>query len=315
MFSTLVFALNTVLLSSQVAALAIEKRTTYPFKRIVAFGDEFSDNGNGSFAHGITGDPSFVYGYNTWTNGPVAVSYFAGGMGIPMSDFAFGGCCGGESFGATLDEAYTESPAGSPSLVTQIKNYTSKRATTTVKTSLHFIWVGQNDLSKHTDVFWEGDPANADFANEISTRLTASVKTLLNHGAPYILVANLYPKHLAPVTTTYLCGDSASCVTAWGNIISSANAAIKSALAPFGKKVIYYDVYSFMVELMNNKDAHGFTQPLSYYCDGDENAKWDDCMTKGHAAEYFWMNFQQPTARVHALIAGDMKRVVDGHFA
>lgn len=29
---------------------------------MVAFGDELSDNGNGSYAHGITGNPATVYG-------------------------------------------------------------------------------------------------------------------------------------------------------------------------------------------------------------------------------------------------------------
>jgi hypothetical protein len=55
------------LLATQVVALALpgklQGRSTYPFDYMVAFGDELSDNGNGSYAHGITGNPANVYGY------------------------------------------------------------------------------------------------------------------------------------------------------------------------------------------------------------------------------------------------------------
>lgn len=58
---------------TQASALAIPaentKRSAYPFNKLVAFGDELSDNGNGSYAHGITGDPANVYGFGTYMHG------------------------------------------------------------------------------------------------------------------------------------------------------------------------------------------------------------------------------------------------------
>lgn len=60
-------AFATSLLATQAVALALpgklQERSTYPFEYMVAFGDELSDNGNGSYAHGITGNPANVYGY------------------------------------------------------------------------------------------------------------------------------------------------------------------------------------------------------------------------------------------------------------
>jgi cholinesterase len=169
MRSALLFGSIGLTLLSTTNAIAIpeplQARCKYPFRHLVAFGDEFSDNGNGSFAHGITeftGDPKNVYGFGTWTNGPVAVSYLADMLEVPLQDFAFGGCCGGEKFGATLDAAFTKSDAGAPSLVQQISNYTDTSASD-IKTSMQFIWAGQNDLSKHTDAFWLGDPRNGKF--------------------------------------------------------------------------------------------------------------------------------------------------------
>jgi phospholipase/lecithinase/hemolysin len=316
--------LNTALLALGASAIAIpqtesslQSRGAYPFNQIIAFGDELSDNGNGSYAHGITGNPANVYGFGTWTNGPVAVSYLNDLLGLGpkgMRNFAFGGCCGGGSFGATLDNTYTKSEAGAPSLVDQINNYTGNPHPN-IPNAMQFIWIGENDLSKHTDAFWLGDPNNAKFATDASTKIAASVKTLLNAGAPYVFVANIYPKHIAPVTAKYLCGaPSNACVTTWGQVIQQANSAIQSSLAQFGNKVIYYDSFTFISNLANNAVANGFTKPLTAFCDGDGDASWNDCMVQGNAPQYFWMNFIQPTSRVHQLIAKDMKATIDKHF-
>jgi phospholipase/lecithinase/hemolysin len=295
----------------------LETRATYPFSKIVAYGDELSDNGNGSYAHGITGNPATVYGYGTWTNGPVAVSYLNDLLSLGskgLRNFAFGGCCGGGSFGATLDNTYTKSDGGAQSLVDQIQNYTSK-GRPNIKTSLQFIWIGENDLSKHTDAFWLGDPNNSKFATDFSTKVTASVKSLLDAGAPYVFVANIYPKHIAPVTAKYLCGaPDNDCVKTWGQVIQNANTALQKSLGQFGTKVIYYDSFAYITDLANNAIANGFTRPLTAICDGAGDAAWNDCMVQGNAPKYFWLNFIQPTTRVHQMIAVDMKKTIDKHF-
>jgi phospholipase/lecithinase/hemolysin len=290
-----------------------QHRAAYPFNHIVAFGDELSDNGNGSYAHGITGDPANVYGFGTWTNGPVAVSYLSTLISSPLVDYAFGGCCGGGDFGATFDNSYTKSKAGAASLVEQLANYSST-SSQNAASSLGFIWVGQNDLSMHTDAFWEGDPLNTDFAKTAAEKTSAAVKQLLDAGMGHVLVANIYPKHLAPVTATYLCGKNTQCVDTWGNVISAANTAIKDSLAKFGDKAIYYDSFSFVKSILDNASTHGFTAPLTDICDGQGDRTWNDCMVDGNVGKYFWMNFVQPTTRAHELIAQDMKVTIDKHL-
>lgn len=268
---------SSALFSSLVSAGAssISRVYPYPFNQVVAFGDELSDNGNGSFAHGITGNPANVYGFGTWTDGPVAVSYLASLLGLPLVNYAFGGCCGGGSFGATIDNSYTPAAAqwnGAPvpSIDQQIhKNYTAG-GSSNIKNALQFIWTGENDLSLHTDAFWIGDAKNAQFASDISSKILAEAEFLVQSGAPYVFVANIYPKHLAPVTVAYLCPDS-SCVQGWGQIIQNANTAIQKALAgsKYSKQFIYYDVFTFMVNVMNNKNEYGLTAPLTQFCDGN----------------------------------------------
>ncbi|KIW02712.1 uncharacterized protein PV09_06148 [Verruconis gallopava] len=289
-----------------------------PFNQIVAFGDELSDNGNGSYAHGITGSPANVYGYGTWTNGPVAVSYLNDKLSLGkygLRDYAFGGANGGAEFGATLDNTYTKSSAGAASLVDQIHNYIHSRTSVYyTSNTLAFLWVGQNDLSQHTDAFWLEDSQNAQFAQDFSSKIAAAVQTLLDAGVPYVMVANIYPKHIAPVTAAYLCGSDTNCVETWGQVISDANAALKSALQQFGKQVIYYDSFSYIKNLANAAYANGFTQPVTNFCDGQSNWNWQDCMVDGNAGDYFWMNYIQPTTKVHEMIAEDMRGEIWKHF-
>jgi phospholipase/lecithinase/hemolysin len=264
-------------------------------------------------------------GFGTWTDGPVAVSYLASLLGKPLRDFAFGGCCGGASFGATLDNAYTPSPAlyknqSVPSVKDQIySNYTHSMSN--VGHALHVITAGQNDLTKHTDAFWEGDPQNAAFAKTLAANLTTYAEYLIGKGAPAVLVANIHPKQLAPVTTKYLCGTNTDCVTTWGNVIQKANSALATALAasPHAGKIIYYDMYSFMANILANAPSYGFTAPLTAFCDGDGDANWNACIAGSPiwegAEAYFWMNYEQPTTHVHRLMAADMKTTIDRFFS
>lgn len=58
MHALLTAGLSVLALMHGVSAAAIPSNkqagTAYPFDRLVAFGDELSDNGNGSYAHGLT---------------------------------------------------------------------------------------------------------------------------------------------------------------------------------------------------------------------------------------------------------------------
>ena len=321
MVLTKVLLTTTSLFYAALAAPATRAQTTISF--IVAFGDELSDNGNGSYAHGMTGNPATVYGYGTWTNGPVAVSYLASKLNLPLIDYAFGGCCGASKFGATLDNTYTRSDAGSPSIQDQIANYTSAvhAGMLNPKQSLGFIWAGQNDLSKHTDAFWLGDPANQAFSDNLSKYTVSAVQKLLDLGMPNVVVANVYAKHIAPVTKTYLCGGNDACTQTWGEVISNANAALKATLsANFGSKVVYYDSFAKISDLADNAVGLGFTEPLTKFCDGQGDASWNQCMVTGTGASgnteivgwdtFFWMNFIQPTTKVHRLVGNDMARKV-----
>lgn len=201
-------------------------------------------------------------------------------------------------------------------------NYTHPSPPASIKDSLQFIWTGENDLSKQTDAFWDGDPRNAKFISSITYRITRNAEYLIEKGAPYVFVANIYPKHRAPVTTSYLCSDG-GCIDAWGEIIDSASAALKTKLSQskYAHKFIYYDVYNYMISLMENINQYGLTESLASFCDGDSsdpNQKWDTCFDATYtwegARKFYWMNYIQPTTQVHKLIAQDMHATINKFF-
>ncbi|KAK5119046.1 hypothetical protein LTR62_000257 [Meristemomyces frigidus] len=310
-----------------VPEVATLKRSAYPFNQLIAFGDELSDNGNGSYAHNITGGGTNNYGYGTWTDGPVAVSYLADMLGVPLDDYAFGGSNGGSTGGSSINNTYT--PAGAkllsgemiPSVHDQVfYNYTLIGAPENIGNSLQFIWSGQADLLAHTDWFWEGDPHNEWFASNISDRLVYNAEHLIELGAPYVFIANIYPKHRAPVGYTFLCGTSvcSDVLGTLGKIIVQANTAIEQAVnaSKYADKLIYYDVFTFIHNLIDNKDSHGLTASATDYCDGTAGvAKWDECAAGSYtwegATKFIWMTFVEPTTTVHQMIAADMKKTID----
>jgi len=318
------FLTNTWLICAALAVPAARRQTT--IRSVIAFGDELSDNGSGSYAHGMTGDRGNVYGYGTWTNGPVAVSYLVSELGVSLAaDYAFGGCCGAAKSGATLDNSYTRSEAGSRSVQDQIANYTSavEQGMLNPEESLGFIWAGQNDLSKHTDAFWLGNPKNQASSDNLSKHTVSAVQKLLDLGMPNVLVVNIYPKHIAPVTANYLCGSTDNtCTETWGLvIIQNVNSALETTLSStFRDKVIYYDSFSMISQLAEDAGQYGFMESLTEICDGQGDANWDECMVRRAGASgnteivgwdtFFWMNFVQPTTRVHEMVGIDMASTV-----
>lgn len=230
------------------------------------------------------------------TNGPVAISYLADLLDVPLKDYAFGTSGGGGTGGATINNTYSEAGAkllsGSPvpSVHDQIfLNYTANGSPENINNAMQFIWTGQNDLMLHADWFFDWDPKNTDYAGNMSDRIRYNAEHLIDMGAPYVFIANIYPKHRAPVGYEFLCGgqDCTPILSTLGTIISNANTAIEGALnsSRHADKFIYYDMFGYMNYLMDNKDQYGFTGDLTELCDGgpgNPKTVWDQCAAGGN---------------------------------
>jgi len=310
------------LLSLCAGALAIpltrrDNKPSYPFTQMVAFGDNLSDNGNGSYAHCVTSDPGVcgnkVYGFGTWTDGPVAVSYLSTNLGVPLTyDYAYGHAEGGSKFGATIDNSYTQSTANAPSSKDQIANYTSTDPglAANVGKTLHFLWIGANDINLYH--LSTAQASNPKFASDFSAKLAAQVKSLQDAGAKYIFVPGLYAKNISPSKAFY--ASSQAEFGNMGNSIQEANTAISATLSKMSDNVLYYDVYSFMMDLWKNAPSHNITHLGGEFCDGYSQADWDLCVTAAAGNQFYWMQYLDMTSTVHSLIAADMASTIEKRF-
>ena len=294
-----------------------------------------------------------MYGYGTWTDHQVAVSYLTDLLGVPMNqDFAFGHAWGGSSSGATVDDTLWHSNFSSslaegpyfptefsspcwdaPSTKVQIADYIASGVN---KEALHFLWIGNNDVNMAT--FYQG----RSFASAYASKVAEQVQTLLDAGCPYVFVANIYPKHLAPVVPNYFPGwTTQESWDTFGTFINSANTALQAALTKLDtRKVIYYDAFSYMTSLWNDGAAQGYTNKQDTngwpaFCDGDKymtaeveaaikvgsikdasaQNNWGVCVEEGKWAEWFWMQYLDMTSATHQFVAGDMERRIEEHFA
>ncbi len=307
----------------------------YPFNTLVAFGDQYTDDGSGSWAHGL--DPDNAYGHHTYTDGAVFSTYLAQMLGVPMTNYAWGGWEGQGLPGATVDNSYT--PAKDlyqgqpvPSTKQQIfEHYTGHGRPANIAHSLQVIWVGQNDIKKHTNWYAPTNkilPNNAKnmlFYKQFMARLMPQVEHLIESGAPAVVVMNFFPIHMAPANSFYFCKKQPGCAEAWGRVIEAANAHMKATLmaSRYASKIIYYDVFGYMMHIMDDKSSYGFSAPITALCDGGKGNKlpvehWDQC-TRDHPAwtaarPYFWFTAAAPETHVHQYIAANLKQTIDAHF-
>lgn len=196
--SSAVAANNSPATSAASSAAAPSQSGAYKFTALVVFGDNLSDNGNGSYAHNVAAnnatdvvDGNTIYGARTWTDGPVAVSYLADLLGVPLTqNFAHGHAWGGSRAGATIDDTmvqsnfsasladgpwydhgeFSEPCWGAPSAKVQINDYLAGGVN---KDALHSLWIGANDMdAAYGGTLAIGDTAlNNKFADNISTKI------------------------------------------------------------------------------------------------------------------------------------------------
>ena len=81
------------------------------------------------------------------------MQYLTDLLGVPLTDFAWGGAYGGGLAGSTVDNSYTPAKDmynGEPVLSTQqqiFDNYTQNGAPYNIDDSLQLTWIGQNGTS------------------------------------------------------------------------------------------------------------------------------------------------------------------------
>ena len=100
--ATAIFASQTYAYSPGSEFIRLAPRGSLAFNQLVACGDELSNNGNGPYAHGKTGNPATSYGLNTRTKWADCRLILTDMLHVPLTDYAWGSRCNGDDYGATL---------------------------------------------------------------------------------------------------------------------------------------------------------------------------------------------------------------------
>ncbi len=270
---TLRYALGALLITCLLFANAYAAS----FTRIVVLGDSLSDNGNLYAAIHYPPSPPYA---ERFSNGPVAVEYLSQRLGIPLSDYAWGGATtgvGNINDSGTVDALGT---VGLPGMKTVFQNLFP--ATPIDPDALYIVWGGPND-------FWSvTTPAEAAVAiAKAVTNLATMAGTLRALGAKNVLVPNMPDLGKTPELLSR--GPQASFF--FTQIALGFNQALKENLPP---GVHYFDTFSLLSNVISNPARYGFTnvtQPLISAPPGaDPN-------------QYLFFDTVHPTTAGHQLLA------------
>lgn len=185
-----------------------------PFTAVYAFGDSLTDTGNvlglttalNAWIPQIPVVPQLFtqetggYWNGRFSNGPVAVEVLAQRLGLPLSNFAYGGATSGQGPSFT-------SPLGSVStgLQAQLANFTAGSAGQADPNGLYFLWIGGNDIRGGLDSL--ADPALTlpqkqavlnTAVQGVALNLANSIGSLYGQGARNFLVPLLPDFGLTP---------------------------------------------------------------------------------------------------------------------
>ncbi|MBS0447366.1 MAG: SGNH/GDSL hydrolase family protein [Proteobacteria bacterium] len=273
---------------------------------LYVFGDSLSDSGNNAATLGtkpnqvISGNsyiPTFPYASGDYSNGPVWVSAFAAGLGLPSyataslaggGDYAYGGAL------TTIDGngGKIKFP---PSATTQLDMYLTGK-TTLPSDALYVIAIGGNDAFDTSAAIVAGAPEDSTIASAAAAYAAgvgAMVATLESKGADHIIVWNTPDIGLTP-------SAAAAGVGALDTKIASAfNAALGTTLAG-NSAVSTFDIYGLLDRSVANPAAYGFSNVT------------DACGALGAACDpssYLFWDGIHPTSGGHAIIADGMLAV------
>jgi outer membrane lipase/esterase len=302
--STLRRALAATLLAAfGVAGHAANADTSALFGSLRVFGDSLSDGGNNAVALGTGGGaptsnlyiPSGApYASGTYSNGPVWVSGFVAGLGLPAAlagPSLLGG--GDNAFGGARTNDGSLAP---PSAVNQVAGFLAG-VTTLPADGLYVIAIGANDARDTTQAVATGSPFSiiATQAAQYATAVGSMVDALQAKGAQHIVVWDVADIGKTPFAL------SVPGLSGLGTTVAQAyNLALAGRLAGEAG-VIPFDIFGVVDAIVANPGAYGLVD-VTNACGAAINA----CST---STALFYDGIH-PTAAGHALLASAMLTTV-----
>lgn len=256
---------------------------------LVVFGDSLSDTGTIEFVLASLGEPSQApppYYAGRFSNGPLYVEQ----LGYPVDPAVLGGT-NFAAGGARTSSHVGGGLASTLSLAGQLEFFRSTRSGVANPQDIYLVWIGGNDVRQG---ILSGDPGSA--ANLIGEGLDTLKMVLLDlreMGARQIIVPTVPDIGRTP---QFVDDPLASSL---GSDLSRAwNGGLEEIVASLDDPdVQLFDAFGFLNGLADDPARHGFTNTsdqalLNLDQDADEFLFWDEI---------------HPTARVHQLLAEELK--------
>ncbi|MDT7951886.1 MAG: SGNH/GDSL hydrolase family protein [Acetobacteraceae bacterium] len=309
------------------SALTHQARAT-PYDAIYVFGDSLSDNGNLAEVYppgNTTGFPNPPSYHQSFTNGPVAVSDLAAGLGLPLnpslwlSGFAdvkglFPGVAPGTNYavaGATSNALATGGPS-SINLPQQVLAYNFASHGVADSNALYVVMIGGNDVRNatlQTAGSSQTPAAASSIATGVQTEL-AAISTLAGIGARQFLVVNVPDVGVIPEFAQ----DDPSQASLATQLTRLYNSELSAGLAglpvPASTSLSLFDLFSYNGNIDANAAAYGLTDTTDacYTNTPVSAATSPQCGPNAqNIGSFVYWDSIHPTAQVHALWAQGME--------
>ena len=247
-----------------------------PYTGVVVYGDSLSDNGN---LFNLIGYPPPPYFNGRFSNGPVAVEYLAQNLGVPLTDWAYGGATTGVGDIADGGTQTTLGSLGIPGMTTTYLATVGSITPQMAASALFMVWGGPNDF--------ESDGLSKATADRGVANLLGIVQGLQALGVQHILVPGMPDLGLTPELRNLGLGGVGTALSAYFD------AELFAGLQ--GKGVLYFDTFDLTDDIVANPAKYGFTDVVDPCFDGvnvcadpDKYLFWDDA---------------HPTTAAHSILA------------
>jgi phospholipase/lecithinase/hemolysin len=270
---TRIFVLLAILLMLSGLALA------GVYNGVVVYGDSLSDNGN---LYGAIGYPPPPYWMGRFSNGPVAVEQLSSTLGVPLTDWAWGGATTG--IGNIVDGGSEQNLGllGLPGMTTSYTLTVGTISPDQAAHSLFMIWGGPNDFTSDGLTMQTADAAVGYIMNIVDGLQAIGVQHIFVPGMPDLGKTPNYINH--------------GLGTVGSQLSLYFNSELVKALQ--GKGVAYFDTYSFMDDVIANPAKYGLTDVTDPCFDGvnvcsnpNQYLFWDDFHPTTYADSILAENF------------------------
>ncbi|KAG8915626.1 hypothetical protein FRC00_002203 [Tulasnella sp. 408] len=277
-------------------------------KRLVVFGDSFSDDGNGIWVlsnNTWPADPA--YHNHAFSNGPVWAVALSEALGLTgkLDDKAIGG--------ATTDNAIVQGYTGVngnipvPSVLDQISQYISQTAIDDdANDTLYAIVTGANDIFLNANTT----------AESVVQAVVKGMKQLQDsRGASNFLLAPYPDLALLPFVPKYTPPEYHTLLSTYSQNLANSLSSLASS-PPEGTRIAYLDLYTVFPQILAQPQSYGFSPEVynqnclngAYPTEGVLRTLCSDPDVR------VWWDIYHPSAKTHQVIAAEAVKALDGVF-